>query len=180
MATQKEVADFLKVDTRTIRNWQKIPGFPISKGAGGYDVQKVVLWRLDYLQKINSANSDPAFDPLEDDEKQLELAEKRLKIRKAEIDIAHKDFDLSVKEGRFAPIETITRTLELVSVAVASNLESLLPKLKKAWPDIPPDAVETIQKVIAVSRNEVASIEPDVTSYEESDLDCGSEGVEST
>lgn len=179
MATQKEVADFLQVEPRTIRNWQKIAGFPISKGASGYDIQKVVLWRLDYLQRLNSTKVDPAFDPLEDDEKALELAEKRLKIKKAEIDIEHKQFDLSVKEGRFAPIETITRTLELVSVAVASNLEALLPKMKKAWPDIPPDAIETIQKVIAVSRNEVASIEPDVSSYEESDLDCDTAGVES-
>ncbi|WP_100913550.1 hypothetical protein [Pseudoalteromonas spongiae] len=180
MANQQEVADYFEVDSRTIRNWKNIAGFPQPKGKSGYDIRKITLWRLDYYKRLTTAKPDPAFDPLGNSKEELEIAEKRVKIRKAELEVKHKDFDLSVKEGRFAPIETITRTLELVSVAVASNLEALLPKMKKAWPDIPPDAVETIQKVIAVSRNEVASIEPDVSSYEESDLDCDSEGVEST
>ncbi|AZZ98763.1 terminase small subunit [Pseudoalteromonas sp. R3] len=178
MATQREVADYFGVDERTIRNWQKIPGFPVSKGRGGYCYQSISRWLVACNTTLKSGVSERSSEHDDATEKELEMAEKRLKIRKSEVDIAHKEFDLQVKEKKFAPIELITRTLELVSVSMASNLEALLPKLKKAWPDIPPDAVETIQKVVATSRNEVANIEPDLTSYEASDLVGSSEGAE--
>lgn len=179
MATQREVAAYFNVNERTIRNWQKIPGFPASKGRSGYCYQSISRW----LVACSSLNRDGSItsttSDLGSDEKALEIAEKKIKIRKGEMDIAHKEFDLEVKEKRFAPIELITRTLELVSVAMASNLEALLPRLKMAWPDMPPEAIEVIQKIIAVSKNEVAHIEPDLSSYEASDLVSSEEGAES-
>ncbi|WP_052702657.1 terminase small subunit [Pseudoalteromonas piscicida] len=178
MATQREVAEYFDVDERTIRNWQKIPGFPASKGRGGYCYQSISRWLVACSAVSRLATSNSNSSDLDESEKALEIAEKKLKIRKAEIDIEHKEFDLEVKEKRFAPIELITRTLELVSVAMASNLEALLPKLKKAWPDMPPDAIDVIQKVVAVSKNEVAHIEPDLSSYEASDLVGGEERTE--
>ncbi|TMP23770.1 terminase small subunit [Pseudoalteromonas ruthenica] len=180
MATQKQVAEYFNVSDRTIRSWSKTPGFPKSKGAGGYDIRQVVLWRIEYLDSKCRARPDPAFEEPADDEKELKLAEMRGKIRKAEIDIQHKEFDLEVKQGRFAPIEVITRTLEQVSVAIANNLDSLLPRLKKARPDISQEELDEVKNIIAVSRNEVASIEPDLSSFNASDYAGGYEGAEPT
>ncbi|KZN64042.1 hypothetical protein N473_15690 [Pseudoalteromonas luteoviolacea CPMOR-1] len=160
MATQKEVAAYFSVEDRTIRNWSKITGFPASKGRGGYCIQSISKW-LASIAMAKMGNAAPCPADTNEEEKQLEIAEKRNKVRKGEIDISNREFDLAVKRKEYAPISIITRTLEQVSVAIATNLDALLPRLKKAQPDISQDALEEIKKVIATSRNEVARIEPD-------------------
>ncbi|MBQ4836051.1 hypothetical protein [Pseudoalteromonas luteoviolacea] len=179
MATQKEVAAYFSVEDRTIRNWSKITGFPASKGRGGYCIQSISRWLATVAMSKVSSTQTTSSTLLEDEEKALKLAEKRLKIRRQEVDIKHKEFDLSIKEQRSAPIEIITRTLELSSVAASSNLKALLPRIKRAWHDIPPEAIEEINKVIATTCNEVANFEPDLSSYTASDLLSSEEGAES-
>ncbi|OUL59255.1 terminase small subunit [Pseudoalteromonas ulvae] len=180
MATQKEVAEFFGHETRTIRNWQKIAGFPQSKGAGGFCIQSVARWRISYLESLKSAKVDPAFDPIEDDEKELELAEKRAKLEDRLLIIEKRKFDLSIMRQQFAPITVITRTLERVAVSLSSNLESLLPHIKRSWPDMPAESVDVIKKVIAQCRNGVAEIEPDLSDFNPSDFESGEGGAEPT
>jgi len=177
VANQKEVAEFIGCSERTLRNWANIPGFPAAKGRGKLDVRDVVRWRLHYLEQSKTAQPDPAFigDLACQSENELNLAEKRLKVEERTIVIAGRRFDLAVKAREFAPVSVITEVLELVSVALRANIESILPKIKRAWPDIPPEAVEVIKKVLAQCENEAADIEPDLSEFDPSDF-IGGEG----
>ncbi|MFT7565827.1 MAG: phage terminase Nu1 subunit (DNA packaging protein) [Pseudoalteromonas distincta] len=178
MATQKEIADFFGCDARTIRNWQNIPGFPQSKGAGGYSTQAVARWRISYLEQINKSKQEPEQPPADDEIEKLELAERKAKLRDRLLIIQKREFDLSVLRQKFAPITIITRTLERVSVSMASNLDSLLPHMKRAWPEMPVESVDVIKKVIAQCRNEVAEIEPDLSDFNPSDFESGEDGID--
>jgi len=177
MATQKEIADYLGIDERTIRNWSKRPGFPVSKGRGGLSQQAVVKWLADCYIKQNQIKIDPAFEPVEDEEKELELAEKRAKLEDRLLIIEKRKFDLSVLRQQFAPITVLTRTLERVAVSLSTNLESMLPHIKRAWPDMPIESVDVIKKIIAQCRNEVAEIEPDLSDFNPSDFDGSEDGA---
>lgn len=182
MAKQQEVAEFFGCDPRTIRNWQRIAGFPASKGAAGYSIQDIARWRISYLEQLNrtgSANYPMDNDDEDDELKGLEIAEKRARVEERKLNIATKSFNLQVKRKLFAPITIITRTLELVSVSMSSNIDSLLPHIKRAWPDMPIEAVDVIKKVTAQCKNEIAHVEPDLSIFNSSDFESSENGSES-
>jgi len=63
----------------------------------------------------------------------------------------------------------IIDTLGQVASRINSRLDGLLPKMKSAWPDMPPEAVEVLEAEIAAAANECADVRPDLTDYFEGD-----------
>ncbi len=180
MATQIEVAEFFGVQTRTIRNWSKIAGFPQSKGGSGYSVQGVARWRISYLEALKQSDESNVNPDDLDDEGDLDKAVKQAKLNDQRLVTQMRAFNFSVLKQEFAPITVITRTLERVAVAMSSSIDSLLPHTKRAWPDMPPEAVDVIKKVIAQCKNEVAEIEPDLSEFDPSNFESGEDGPKST
>lgn len=181
MATQSEVADYLGVTTRTIQNWARTPGFPDSKGRGGYDIKEVVLWRIRHLENQVKNQSDAPtkgeIDPLE--MMRLEIEEKRLKNSDRQLIIKERQFKLAVHLRQFAPIQLLADVLTRTAIALTSNLDSLLPRIKRAWPDMPIEAVEAIKLIIAQCKNEAADIQINHEELDFSDYIGDTPGAES-
>ena len=60
---------------------------------------------------------------------------------------------------------------------MASNIDSLLPHIKRAWPEMPSEAIDAVKKVIAQCRNEVAQVEPDLSDFNPSDFESSEDGA---
>lgn len=181
MATQTEVADYLGVTTRTLQNWSKTPGFPDSQGRGGYDIQKVVQWRLRYLESKIRSSDDPS-EKGEIDASELallEIEEKRLKNADRQLVIQERQFKMAVNLRKFAPIQLLSDVLTRVSIALTSNLDSLLPRIKRTWPDMPSEAVEAIKVIVAQCKNEAANIQINSEELDFSDFIGDTLGAES-
>lgn len=182
MATQSEVAEYLGVTTRTLQNWARSAGFPDSRGRGGYEIRDVVLWRIRFLESQNRSSADPAnkgeIDPLE--LAALDLEEKRLKNDDRKLIIKERQFKLAVQLRKFAPIQLLGEVLTRVSIALTSNLDSLLPRIKRTWPDMPSEAVEAIKVIVAQCKNEAANIQINSDELDFSDFIGDSPGAESS
>ncbi len=181
MATQAEVAEYLGVTTRTLQHWAKNAGFPDSQGRGGYDIQKVVHWRLRYLESQIRSSSDPS-EKGEIDATELaflEVEEKRLKNADRQLVIQERQFKMAVNLRKFAPIQLLSDVLTRVSIALTSNLDSLLPRIKRTWPDMPSEAVEAIKVIVAQCKNEAANIQINNEELDFSDFIGDSVGSES-
>lgn len=179
MATQAEVAAHLGLDERSIRNLQKIPGSPSSRGRGGYDADEWRYWYIEYLRSRGNKGgaSGPTATPEDDDEETrlLEMEERRLKVKDRAINLRLKEAKLVLFEKTYAEISIIETTLSRTASILRSRHEGLIPKMKIAWPEMPPEALEVLEVELVAAANECADVTPDLSDY----LDSAYEGGES-
>lgn len=164
--TQVDIAELLGISDRQVRNLIQQGVVPSAKGREGMNPLACIHAYNTYLrqskndaQKPEAGEDDDSYESME---KQLKLEEKREKV-------AMLKAKRVLFEKSFAPIDVIVDTLEQVCSRIGTRLDSLLPKLKNAWPDMPPEALEVLESVIAAVLNECADVQPNLNDYIDSD-----------
>ncbi|WP_342652598.1 hypothetical protein NM449_17570 (plasmid) [Vibrio metschnikovii] len=164
--TQVDIAELLGISDRQVRNLIQQGVVPSAKGREGMNPLACIHAYNTYLRQSKNDTQKPEAgeddDSYESMEKQLKLEEKREKV-------AMLKAKRVLFEKSFAPIDVIVDTLEQVCSRIGTRLDSLLPKLKNAWPDMPPEALEVLESVIAAVLNECADVQPNLNDYIDSD-----------
>ncbi len=174
MATQKEVADHLFMTDKWVRELVKKGVLPAGHGKGGLDIDKCREAYITYLKGINSGQVKPSSGA-ELDEERDEIIKRKILTTK----LRKENYQLSVLEKKYAPLEIITETLLRVSQSWSIRLESFSAQIKRVWPDMPPEAKEEIDNIIAEGANELADLRPDLSDFQDSDIDGSSPWLES-
>lgn len=167
MANQKETAAHLNVTDRQVRNWHKLPGFPVPKGAGGYDLDKVRFWYIDYLKNASTQNGSGYESDQEDDE--FDRRKKQLTLKEKELNIRVKEHALLLKQKEYAPIVLIEEFCSRLSSGLVTHFDACIGRIKRRHPDISIEHIEALKKELALARNELAEAEPDLSDFLDSD-----------
>jgi hypothetical protein len=174
MATQKEVAEHLFMSDKWVRTLIKKGVLPVGQGKGGMNVERCREAYISYLQGINSGQVKPSSEAEPDDVRDAKIKRKTLETK-----LRKENYQLSVLENKFAPIEIITETLLRVSQSWSIRLESFSAQIKRVWPEMPPEAKEEIDNIIAEGANELADLRPDISDFPESAFEGDSSWLES-
>lgn len=137
---------------------------PAGHGKGGMNIDKCREAYIVYLQGINSGQVKPDAEAEPD-----EIRDSKIKRKTLETKLRKENYQLSVLEKLYAPLEIITTTLQRVSQSWTIRLESFSAQIKQAWPDMPPEAKDVIDAVIAEGANELADMRPDLSDFRDSD-----------
>jgi phage terminase Nu1 subunit (DNA packaging protein) len=165
--TQSDVAKLLGISDRQVRNLMQQGVMPAAIGRNGMDPLACNHAYNSYLRQAKAGNQKPETD--DDEEESFEKMERELKLEEKRERVAMLKAKRVLFEKSYAPIEVIVETLEQVTARVGTRLDTLLPKLKNAWPDMPPEAVEILEAVIAAVLNECADVQPNLTDYMDGD-----------
>lgn len=169
--TIQEIAESLGVDRKTIQRWQKVPGFPCKCT----DAMEVARWRINYLDAQLRQRPRKSSESPEGEAEKFEL---ELKNRERELKIRIHEYKLKCLEREFAPLTLITDAIVRTATAAKSRLESWLPKLKLELPELPPEALEKLERHVAELSNELANVEPDFSDYLEGSFEGSEEWVD--
>lgn len=174
MATQVEIAKHLFLSDKWVRELLRQGVLPTSSGRGGYDLDKCREAYVTYLRGIKSGQVNDKNKPEPDDIRDAKI--KRLGI---ETKLRKENYQLSVLENKYQPLEIITETLLRVAQSMSIQNESFSAQIKQVWPDMPPEAKEKIDEFVAERANEIADIRPDISDFRESDSESDSGWLES-
>ena len=174
--TQSDIAELLGISSRQVRNLTSKGILPSAKGRNGMDPLACNHAYNTYLRQSNSAKIKAETTPK--NEELFEKMEQELKLEEKREKIAMLKAKRVLFEKSFAPIDVIIETLEQVVSRIGTRLDTLLPKIKNAWPDMPPEAVEILEAVMAAVLNECADVQPDLDDYNDSHPDSGATWLE--
>ncbi|GAB6263917.1 hypothetical protein PSSHI_41610 [Photobacterium sp. R1] len=149
---------------------------PVAKGRNGYDPLACIHAYITYKSQQKVPETKPET-PEEDPEERYAKLERELKLEEKRENIAMKRAKRVLFEKSYAPIQMIVDVLQQVGSRMTSRMDGLIPKMKSAWPDMPPEAVEVLEAEIAAASNECADVQPDLTDYVESDPLGGPEWI---
>lgn len=172
---QKQIGDLLGISDRQVRNLQNQGVLPKAKGRDGIDPMECIHSYISYKSVEKPTEEEPET-PTEESEKQRE---QQLKNDEREERILLNRTKRLVLEKQYAPISIITDTISMVAIALRTRVDSWLPKLKMAWPDMPPEQIEVLKRELAMALNELADVKPDLSVYEDSDIESGFASLES-
>ncbi|CAK2974342.1 Phage protein [Vibrio crassostreae] len=173
--SQKQIGDLLGISDRQVRNLQNQGVLPKAKGRDGIDPMECIHSYISYKSVEKPTEEEPET-PTEESEKQRE---QQLKNDEREERILLNRTKRLVLEKQYAPISIITDTISMVAIALRTRVDSWLPKLKMAWPDMPPEQIEVLKRELAMALNELADVKPDLSAYEDSDIESGFASLES-
>lgn len=138
--TQAEFADLVGISEAAVSQ-SKTAGI-IASGATG------LAWLRAYCQRLR----DQAAGRMGDETGGLDLVQERAALaREQRIGQAMKN---AVARGDYAPIGALADVLGMAASAVVDRFDQLDGSLRKACPDLPEDARDTVLQVIASARNE--------------------------
>lgn len=166
--TQSDIAKLLGISERQVRNLLNQGILPAAKGRDGMDPLACTHAYISYKSQAKQVDSKPET-PAENEEEDLEIEKKRLANEDKKETIAMKRAKRVLFEKSYGPIQIIVETLQQVSSRLTSRLDGLLPKMKKVWPDMPPEAIEVLEAEIAAASNECADVRPDFSDYMDGD-----------
>ncbi|MFA1575548.1 hypothetical protein [Vibrio cyclitrophicus] len=172
---QKQIGDLLGISDRQVRNLQNQGVLPKAKGRDGIDPMECIHSYISY-KAVDKPTEEEPETPTEESEKQRE---QQLKNDEREERILLNRTKRLVLEKQYAPISIITDTISMVAIALRTRVDSWLPKLKMAWPDMPPEQIEVLKRELAMALNELADVKPDLSAYEDSDIESGFASLES-
>lgn len=172
---QVHISQLLGISDRRVRDLQKLGVLPTAKGKDGLDPQECIRSYISY-KSVDKPSKEEPETPTEESEKQRE---QKLKNDEREERILLNRTKRLVLEKQYAPIAIITDTISLVAIALRTRVDSWLPKLKMACPDIQPDLIEVLKRELAMALNELADVKPDLSAYEDSDIESGLASIES-
>ena len=173
--TQKDIALLLGISDRQVRNLQNQGVIPKANGRNGLDPLACIHAYISFKSVVVPDEEKEEVEPVEAEKKR----EQQLKNDEREERIKLSKVKRRVLEKKYAPISIITDVLSLVSISLKTRVDSWLPKLKMANPDMTPDQIELLQRELAMASNELTDFTPDLSEYCESDIESGFEGLES-
>lgn len=161
MATQQEVADFIEITTRQVRNLQSGGYMHKANGKGGMNLQKAVREYITYI-KAGRSLEEGGNDPDESGSSELDRERKELNNQ-----IIKERLKALRKEN--VPVWLLTDALVKVVEQIGARCDSMLQKAKLASPDMPERVLNVINKEIVTLKNSIAAIDIDLTDYEPED-----------
>ncbi|EJS1626295.1 hypothetical protein H2666_17245 [Vibrio cholerae] len=165
--TQSDIAELLGTTDRTVRALVSKGVLPDQVGRNGYNPTACIHSYIAYVRKVKPEDEKPETSDFSEDD--FDKVDRQLKQDERRERIAMMKAKRVLFEKSYAPVEVIVETLEQVSSRIGTRLESLLPKLKNAYPELPPEAVETLESVIAAVLNECTDVQPNLSDYMDGD-----------
>ncbi|WP_350635665.1 hypothetical protein [Pseudoalteromonas sp. GW168-MNA-CIBAN-0100] len=165
----------LGISDRQVRNLQNKGVLAKANGRNG----------IDPLASIHAYISFKSVDKPEEpkaeveDEESEKKREQQLKNDEREERIKLNRTKRLVLEKQYAPISIIIDTISMVAIGLRTRVDSWLPKLKMASPDMTTEQVEVLKRELAMALNELADVKPDLSAYEDSDIESGFASLES-
>lgn len=159
MATQSEIASWLDLTDRQIRNLQERGILPKPKGRGTLNVKECVLAYIKYLRSPAAKAEGQEIDP--DNQEKKETNDDRLKRIRADT----LEFKLNIEKGRYGPVELLSSALDQVVSQILPQLASIPSIIRLSLPDVRPSTIEKITEDIGKLQNSIADIEislPDI------------------
>lgn len=158
MATQKEVAEHLSLSERRIKMLVKDGVLKQGVGRGGMDLDAARIDYMNYLRVGAERQTD-----VEDD--QLDTATKRenLRLTKARAD-AQELKNLQEKQ-QLLPVDIMHESLAKVAAQIASALDTLPSKIKRAQPSLTNSEMDIIKAEIVRAQNLAAQSGQVLESY---------------
>lgn len=150
---KKRMAESLGISTQAFDKWGVEPVAKIGRESF-YDVRSVVDNRLKHVgQKHQPAGIDSeVIDPLVDYKTSVE----RLRLTKEQADAQAMRNEVRRKE--MVPVGFMTFAFGRLSALIGSTLDTVHTKVKRKHPDIEPRHLEAVQREVAVTRNEAATL----------------------
>lgn len=178
--TQQDIALLLGLKSdRQVRNLMNQGYLPKAKGREGMDPLACVHGYIRYKSSgIEEKQKAETGDEKSPEERQKARAE-QLKNDEREERIKLNRIKRLVLEKQYGPITIITDTISQVAISLRTRVDSWLPKLKMVWPDMPPEAIELFKRELAAALNELSDVQPDLSDYEDSDIESGLASFES-
>lgn len=177
MATQKEVADHLRLSDRQIRNLSNLPGAPVPKGRGGWDLDAWRFFYIDYL-RARSRDVPDGDEPETDDNPPEKKREQYLKNEERQERILLGRIKRRILAKTYAPIVLISAAVSRTGIELRTRVESWPPRFKKVWPDMPAEASQLLQQELAKALNELADIRIDLSDYDVGDIERDLDRIE--
>ena len=147
MATQTEIADWLGVSDRTIRQMMRDGILDGKKGRNGYDLKACVQQYIHHLKYKAKSNTD-------DEGGSLGINSDLHDARLAKLKADDKEIDVLRKLGQIAPIDMILQLTADQGAKVAGILDSIPGKIARAMPELPKSRLAIITEEITKARNE--------------------------
>ncbi|EOD9110319.1 hypothetical protein ACJPQX_20790 [Vibrio vulnificus] len=169
--TQSDIAKLLGISDRQVRNLTQQGILPAAKGRDGMNPLACIHQYITYKSQLKSPTQEAETEVDEDEE--LAREEQRLKLEDKRETIAMKKAKRVLFEKTYGPIEIIVDTLQQVGGRLASRHDSLIPKMKIAYPDLPQSAIEVLEAELTAAVNECTDILPDLSDYFEGDPGSG-------
>lgn len=162
MATQIELAEYWGVSDKTVYDLGKKGIISVPTKRGGYDIQKCTQQWLTYLRnkvigKVKS-ETEPEVETQESRKSRLANDEK-------EINIELKKVKLFQETRKWAPVDFLEYALEQFSDVTKTQVETWVPKIKRACPDIPLEALKVIERTGVKCKNELANLDVPLEGY---------------
>ncbi|WP_136484711.1 helix-turn-helix domain-containing protein [Vibrio sp. H11] len=171
--TQSDIAELLGISDRQVRNLIQQGILPAAKGRGGMDPLVCNHAYNAYLRQSKSADQKAETDK-KNDPQHYEQRKRELELDKLDETVAMMRAKRLTFEKFYAPVEIIPDVIGQVASQIRSRLDSLIPKMKKSWLDMPPEAVSVLEEEIIAVCNECADVQPDLSDYIDSDPEIGS------
>lgn len=174
MGRQKDVAIHLNLSEKQVQNLSKLPGAPVNIGRGSWDID---AWRYFYIQYLRARTKGTLDDEPPETAPEKDV-EQRLKNEERQERILISRVKRRILAKRYAPIELITVAVSRTATELRTRVESWLPRLKKIWPDMPPEANELLQRELAEAINELAEIRVNLSDYDVGDIERDLDSIE--
>ena len=174
--TQHDIALLVGLSSdRQIRTLMQKGIMPKAKGKNGYDPYQCLLSYIAY-KSVDKTIEQEAEVESEETEKQRE---QKLKNDERQERILLNRIKRLVLEKQYAPISIITDTISQVAIGLRTRVDSWLPKLKMANPEMTPDQIETLKRELAMALNELTNVSPNLSEYRDFDIESGFASIES-
>lgn len=147
---KKTMADSLGISVQAFDRWGVEPVARIGNQAF-YDTRSVVNNRLEH-QTGKQQLGDPEKDP----DLEYKTAVERLRLTKEQADAM--EMRNEVKRRHLVPVDFMTFAFGRLTSLIGSTLDTVHTKVKRKHPDIEPRHLEAVQREVAVTRNEAASL----------------------
>lgn len=177
MAKQADVAKHLSLSERQVRNLMDLPGAPVPRGRGEWDID---AWRYFYIEYLRSRSRDVSDgdEPETGDDSPEKQREQLLKNEERHERILIGRVKRRILAKRYAPIELISIAVSRAAIELRTRVESWLPRLKKIWPDMPLEASQLLEKEMAGALNELTKIRVDLSDYDVGDIERDLDRIE--
>lgn len=147
---KKRMAESLGISVQAFDKWDVQPVQRIGREAF-YDVKTVLENRLQHQsgkQQLGAADKDPDLE--------YKTAVERLRLTKEQADAM--EMRNEVKRRHLVPVDFMTFAFGRLTSLIGSTLDTVHTKVKRKHPDIEPRHLEAVQREVAVTRNEAASL----------------------
>lgn len=145
MATQKEIADHLHFkEVKSVGNLIR-KGILPGASRSGLDIDRCREAYITYLRAVRKGQTEPIVDNSEDKENfALMLEKEKWREKKRQNDEA---------ENLIAPLPLLQESIEKVGQEIIQILDSLIPRLKRSWPEMTGQQAEFVNATVVKCRN---------------------------